>query len=112
MKIKTIGFVGIPVKDVDLARKFYEGVLGLKQSASYVDGKWIEYDVGGVSLAITNISVDWRPADQGAAPAFEVEDFEAAIKYLKDRQVHFAVEPFESPGCFTSVVQDPDGNKL
>ena len=29
MKIKEIGFVGIPVTDMTRARKFYEEVLGL-----------------------------------------------------------------------------------
>src|SRR4051812_1242151 len=30
MRIKTIAFVGIPVTDIERARDFYEGVLGLK----------------------------------------------------------------------------------
>jgi len=42
----------------------------------------------------------------------EVEDFDEAIKRLKERQVHFAAEPFETPCCHMAVVQDPDGNKL
>ena len=29
MKIKAIGFVAIPVTDMERARSFYEGVLGL-----------------------------------------------------------------------------------
>lgn len=112
MKIKEIGFVGIPVTDVARAREFYEGVLGLKESASYVEGKWVEYEIGTGTLAITNVSPDWRPSDQGSSPALEVDDFDASIKHLKDRQVRFAIEPFETPGCFTAVIQDPDGNKL
>ena len=43
---------------------------------------------------------------------FEVEDFEQAIKRLKDRHIPFAAEPFETPCCHMAVVQDPDGNKL
>jgi len=112
VKIERIAFVGIPVTDIDRARQFYGGVLGLNESASYVDNKWIEYNIGSGTLAITNVSAEWRPSDQGSAAALEVEDFDAAIKYLKDRQVRFAVEPFEAPGCFNAVVQDPDGNKL
>jgi predicted enzyme related to lactoylglutathione lyase len=112
MKATKIAFTGIPVTDIARARQFYEEALGLRESASYIDGKWVEYNIGSGTLAITNVSPDWRPSDQGAAAALEVEDFDAAVKELKSRQVRFAVEPFETPGCFNAVVQDPDGNKL
>ena len=112
MKIEGIGFVGIPVTDLKRARAFYEDVLGLKISDEMMGGKWIEYAVGEEILAIANISDTWKPSDQGAGPAFEVENFDEAIKRLKDRHVRFAAEPFETPCCHMAVVQDPDGNKL
>jgi predicted enzyme related to lactoylglutathione lyase len=112
MKIKEIGFVAIPVTDLKRARSFYEEVLGLKMSDEMMGGKWIEYGVGDVTLAIANVSETWTPSDQGTGAAFEVEDFDEAIKRLKDRHVRFAAEPFETPCCHMAVVQDPDGNKL
>ncbi len=93
MKIKALAFVGIPVTDIKRAREFYEGVLDLKVSDEMMGGKWIEYSVGEDTLAIA-------------------ENFEDAIKRLKDRHVRFAAEPFETPCCRMTVVQDPDGNKL
>jgi len=112
MKIEGIGFVGIPVTDLKRARAFYEDVLGLKISDEMLGGKWIEYAVGEETLAIANISDTWKPSDQGAGPAFEVENFDDAIKRLKDRHVRFAAEPFETPCCHMAIIQDPDGNKL
>jgi len=112
MKISAIGFVAIPVTDIPRARKFYEGVLGLTVSDEMMGGKWIEYTVGQDTLAIGNVSDMWRPSDQGTGAAFEVEDFDDAIKRLKDRHVRFAAKPFETPCCHMAVVQDPDGNKL
>ena len=112
MKIKAIGFVAIPVTDIERARSFYEKVLGLRTSNEMMGGKWIEYAVGGDTLAIANVSDTWRPSDQGTGAAFEVEDFDEAIGRLKDRHVRFAAEPFETPCCHMAVVQDPDGNKL
>ena len=112
MKIEGIGFVGIPVTDLKRARAFYEDVLGLKISDEMMGGKWIEYAVGEETLAIANISDTWKPSDQGAGPAFEVENFDDAIKRLKDRHVRFAAEPFETPCCHMAVIQDPDGNNL
>ena len=112
MKINAIGFVAIPVTDIPRARKFYEEVLGLKVSDEMMGGRWIEYAVGEDTLAIANVSDTWRPSDQGTGAALEVEDFDDAIKRLKDRHVHFAAERFETPCCHMAVVQDPDGNKL
>jgi predicted enzyme related to lactoylglutathione lyase len=112
MKIKAIGFVGIPVTDLKRARAFYEGVLGLEVSEEMMGGRWIEYTVGDDTLAIANVGEQWTPSDQGTGAALEVEDFDDAIKRLKDRHVRFAAEPFETPCCRIAVVQDPDGNKL
>ena len=112
MKIKEIGFVAIPVTDMKRARSFYEEVIDLKVSDEMMSGKWIEYAVGDDTLAITNVSDTWTPSDQGTGAALEVEDFDEAIKRLKDRHVRFAAEPFETPCCHMAVVQDLDGNKL
>jgi len=112
MKIKRIGFVAIPVTDIKRARLFYEEVLGLKVSDKMMQGRWIEYGVGDDTLAIANVGDAWTPSDQGTGAALEVGDFDEAISRLKDRQVRFAAEPFETPCCHMAVVQDPDGNKL
>jgi predicted enzyme related to lactoylglutathione lyase len=112
MKVKEIGFVAIPVTDVARSRKFYEGVIGLKPSGEFLDGRWVEYGVGDDTLAIANVGMDWRPSDQGTSAALEVEDFEGAISELKRANVPFAAEAFETPVCHMAVVQDPDGNKL
>jgi predicted enzyme related to lactoylglutathione lyase len=112
MKIKAIGFVGIPVTDLKRARAFYEDVLGLRTSDEMMGGKWIQYAVGDDTLAVANVSDTWTPPDQGTGAAFEVDDFDDAIRRLKDRHVRFAAEPFETPCCHMAVIQDPDGNKL
>jgi predicted enzyme related to lactoylglutathione lyase len=112
VKIKRIGFVATPVTDMKRARSFYEEVLGLKVAEEMMSGKWIEYAIGDDTLAIANISDQWLPSDQGKGAALEVEDFDEAIRRLKDRHVRFAAEPFETPCCHMAVIQDPDGNKL
>jgi predicted enzyme related to lactoylglutathione lyase len=112
MKVNNIAFVGIPVTDVRRARKFYEEVLGLAVSDEMMSGKWIEYAVGDNTLAIANVGEQWKPSEQGTGAALEVENFEEAIKQLRNHGVPFAAEPFETPCCHMAVVQDPDGNKL
>jgi predicted enzyme related to lactoylglutathione lyase len=112
VKINNIAFIGIPVTDIPRARKFYEDVLGLQVAEQMMGGKWIEYAIGNDTLAIADVGQHWTPSDQGTGAALEVEDFDKAIKRLKDRHVPFAAEPFETPCCHMAVVQDPDGNKL
>ena len=112
MRINTIAFVGIPVTDIKRARDFYESVLGLKVAEEMMGGKWIEYTVGGHTLAIANVGDQWTPSDQGTSAALEVEDFDQTIQTLRNKGVRFAAEPFETPCCHMAVVQDPDGNKL
>jgi predicted enzyme related to lactoylglutathione lyase len=112
MKVNNIAFVGIPVTDVRRARKFYEEVLGLAVSDEMMSGKWIEYAVGDNTLAIANVGEQWKPSEQGTGAALEVENFDEAIKQLRNHGAPFAAEPFETPCCHMAVVQDPDGNKL
>jgi predicted enzyme related to lactoylglutathione lyase len=112
MRIKEIGFVATPVTDVARARKFYEEVLGLNVSEEMMSGQWVEYAIGDGILAIANVGEQWMPSDQGTAAALEVEDFNKAMSQLRDQNVRFAAEPFETPCCHMAVVHDPDNNKL
>ncbi len=112
MRINNIAFVGIPVTDMKRAREFYEDVLSLNVSDEMMGGKWIEYSTGAATLALANVGEQWMPSGEGTAAAFEVENFDEAIKQLRQQGVAFAAEPFETPCCHMAVVQDPDGNKL
>ena len=112
MKITNIAFVGIPVTDMKRARGFYEGILGLKMSEEMGKGHWVEYEIGDGILALGNFPDQWKPSEEGTSASLEVENFDEAIKHLKERNVLFDAEPFESPCCHMAVVKDPDGNKL
>ena len=112
MKATKVAFTGIPVTDIKRARAFYEGVLGLKISGEYGEGVWIEYELGPDTIAIGSVGDQWKPSADGTSVAIEVEDFEAAIKSLKEKNASFAAEGIESPVCRMAVVQDPDGNKI
>ena len=112
MKVTNLAFVGTPVTDLKRAREFYEGTLGLKMTEEMGGGSWVEYDLGNNTLAIASVGDKWLPSSDGTSAALEVDDFEATIKHLKDRQVTFANEPFETPCCRIAIIQDPDGNKI
>ncbi len=110
---KNIGFVAYPVTRMARARKFYEGVLGLKSNgfASGKNPKFVEYDIGSSTLAIGS-SPMWKPSKDGASVALEVKNFDAAVAHLKRHKVKFVTGPTDFPRCRMVVFRDPDGNKL
>lgn len=110
MKIKEIGFVGIPVTDMTKARSFYEDVIRLKPDLEMTGERWTEYPVGTGTIAIACIGEEWQPSDQGTAIALEVESLEDAIARLKEYKIRY--DEAESPVCRMAIIQDPDGNKL
>lgn len=114
MKVIEIAFTGYPVTDLKRARQFYEGALGLTVSTIFGDENtaWVEYDIGPGTLAIGNIAPEWTPSPGGGSVGLEVDDFDGAVKRLKQQGVRFAVETMESPVCRMAVIADPDGNLL
>jgi predicted enzyme related to lactoylglutathione lyase len=115
MKVTEIAFTCYPVTDLKRARRFYEEVLGLKQSRVFgaEEQGFVEYDIGPGTLAITNYSApDWKPSSGGGSVGLEVEDFNGAIKQLKAHGCPFYLEPLETPVCHMAVVADPDGNSV
>src|SRR5688572_14182253 len=78
-----IAFALYHITDVARARKFYEGLLGLKicSESEFSPGQWwIEYDAGGPSgLAITNFGGTAVPAVGGPAVALEIANYDEAL---------------------------------
>lgn len=113
IRYKEIAFIAYPVTDIARARKFYEGVLGLKPNAplSSEQPQWIEYDIGSGTLGIGS-SAQWLPSNDGASAALEVEDFEEAVSVVRNNSIPIVIGPMELPSCKMVTIRDPDGNKL
>lgn len=114
LKVIDFAFTGYSVTDMVRARKFYEEVLNLTSGLVFEhDGKsWVEYEVGPHTLAITDMSAEWKPGKDGGGVALEVADFDEAIAWLREKGATIYQEPFESPGCHMALITDPDGNSI
>ncbi len=110
--IKEIAFVGSPVTNIDRARKFYEGVLGLKPTTTEADAKWIEYEVGNGTFGIGDYGDTWRPSTGGTMAAFETDDVDALMARVKESGAKVVMELMDSPVCRFGIVLDPDSNSL
>ena len=114
MKVTEIAFSVYPVTDLKRARAFYEGVLGLKATMVYEgDGAgWIEYEIGPGVLAIGAGAEHFKPSANGGSVALEVDDFDEAVRELKEFGSKFVIEPMDFPGCRMASILDPDGNTV
>lgn len=112
MKIKNIAFTVYAVNDMAKAKVFYEGVLGLFPSTAFNSEQWTEYDLGEGTFALGCAPDSWRPSEEGATVAFEVENFDEAIAKLREAGTEFKLEPQEYPTCQMAVVRDPDRNNV
>lgn len=113
IEIKELAFVALAVTDVPAARKFYEGWLGLKPAheIEFAPAKWwIEYDVAGVALAISNASPETWP--RCSSVALEVADLDDACASARASGIPVTNEVMEFPPCRMFTVKDPDGNEI
>lgn len=111
---------GFAVKDMNEARRFYEGTLGVE-----VEVLDEEHGVTRLRLAdgydvLMYLSADMRPASYTMLN-FEVDDIDAAVDALVERGVSFErYDGFEhdekgivrSPGPQIAWFEDPSGNIL
>lgn len=103
-------FFVYPVTDMLRAREFYHGVLGLTETANW-DDQFVEYDVGGGTLAISGFMQNAQPAQAGCA-ALETDDFDGVVAYLKGQGVRFVMEPADTGVCHFARFLDSEGNHL
>ena len=114
MKAVEIAFTVYPVADLKRAREFYEGILGLKPGMVYEGNgmAWVEYEVGPGVLALGFGAKQFKPSADGGSVALEMENFEQAIRELKERGCRFVFEPVETPVCHMAAVFDSEGNTI
>lgn len=112
-KIVEIAFTAYGVTDIKKSRAFYEGVLGLTPSDEYgTSGDWIEYNIGAGTLGIGK-SDDWKPSEEGASIALEVDDFDTFVeRNITAKKIPVKMGPFDFPSCKMVVVLDPDKNRV
>jgi predicted enzyme related to lactoylglutathione lyase len=115
LKVIDIAFSCYPVTDMARARKFYEEILGLKNTMAFGEPggmQWTEYEIGSGTLALGAGAPDWKPRADGCSVGLEVADFDAAVADLRAHNVKFHMEPFPTPVCHMAMISDPDGNTI
>ena len=113
--VTGVDFVSIPTTDLERAREFYAGVLGLEESKHWgrENPVGIEFENGTVTLALLANERLGIPFQANKAPiAFQVDDTHAARAELEQRGVTFLADTIDSGVCHMAHFEDPDGNVL
>jgi catechol 2,3-dioxygenase-like lactoylglutathione lyase family enzyme len=107
--VQRVDFVTVPTRDVERARRFYSGTLGLASNPGSPD----EFETANVTLGL------WEPAKDGenfepntAGIALRVDDVASARACLERSGVHFRGETVDTGVCHMAFFDDPDGNVL
>jgi len=117
--IRAIDYTVVFVRDMAAMRRFYEGVLGFAVSRELSAG-WIEYQLGGNTLALARPSrtAADAPTPQGSASlqlAFKVaaSEVDQCADELLTHGVTLVSPPTDQAfGHRTLFFRDPDGNQL
>jgi catechol 2,3-dioxygenase-like lactoylglutathione lyase family enzyme len=114
MHLRKLLHAALLVSDLDRARQFYEGVLGLKPKHRHnfdFPGAW--YDLGEAELHLmvtpeTLTAGSDRPR-RDYHVAFQIEDLDAARREVEAAGVDYRESSSGLPSIF---VRDPDGNLI
>lgn len=116
VKLSTLSYVILYVRDTQKIVAFYRDTLGLKVRVN--EQGWAEFETGSVTLALHHHEGD-MPKRNGAEPivVFNVDDIQGTFEALKAKGVKFEKEPHvvceaEGKTGKSADFNDPDGNRL
>lgn len=110
VRLSAVERVILYVRDTERSARWYSENLGL--AARRKEPGWVELETRGISLCLHGGREGGRPKDPTSI-GFKVDDFDAAFRGLKLREVPGLTEPFSpSPGVRCLSFEDPDGNVL
>ena len=101
--VQRLDFIALPVEDLARADAFYGGTIGLARNPEGSGERWVEFETGNLTLALSQF---------GGGLAFGVPDVAEARAALEAKGIAFDSEPFDSGVCHGQSFTDPDGNRL
>jgi len=111
--VKEIAFVYHSVTDLARARDFYGKLLGFKagMDLEFAPGvSWIEYDVAGVTLAVSNAQP--AAAGGGVGVALEVASLDETLAAIRAADIPLTVELQDFKACRMFGINSPDGHSI
>jgi predicted enzyme related to lactoylglutathione lyase len=112
IEVRGVDYIRVPVTDIERAKEFYGGVLGLPPGPSQHED-WVEYQAGNVTLAVMTPETheyEFAPLPP-ATIALGVPDVAVAKAQLEAAGVE-VTDMWDSGVCNGAGVADPAGNRI
>src|SRR6201993_3810482 len=115
--VRGVKFVGIPVRDQDVALKFYTEALGMKVMTDQPfmpNQRWIELTIPGADTGIALFTPEGHEKRIGdfQSISFWCDDVFATAEGMKKKGVVFTKEPTTEQWGSVAVFEDADGNQF
>jgi predicted enzyme related to lactoylglutathione lyase len=110
--VKGVDYIRVPVTDIERAKEFYGGVLGLPPGPSQHED-WVEYQAGAVTLAVMTPATheyEFAPLPP-ATIALGVPDVAVAKAQLEAAGLD-VTDMWDSGVCNGAGITDPAGNRI
>jgi lactoylglutathione lyase len=113
IQVKHVNHIVTMVREARPSIEFYCGLLGFKQIPSMVDNPritWLQLPSGVMLHLIESEEAPARP--ESVHHAFEVEDFDTAMRALQDKGISVERTGVRKDGQRYLFIRDPDGNRV
>ena len=106
-----VAVVWMPVQDIDRAKDFYGGTLGLEITKE--DGDWAEVDANGFTIGLNGREPSGAQAEGGPVVTFQPEaSLEETVDNLKGQGVEVPADISEHPWGRVATFKDSEGNDI
>ena len=112
IEVQGVDYIRIPVTDIERAKAFYGGTLGLPFGPTQHED-WVEYQAGNVTLAVMTPAThgdEFAPLTPGTF-ALGVADV-AAAKAALEAEGFEVNDIWDSGVCRGAGFRDPDDNRI
>jgi catechol 2,3-dioxygenase-like lactoylglutathione lyase family enzyme len=103
IEVTRVDFIALPVEDLARADAFYGETLGLARNPHNSSSRWVEYETGNLTLALSMY---------GGGLALGVPKVGEARAELEQGGTEFSMDTFDTGVCHGAPFADPDGNRL
>ena len=115
--IRGIKFVGVPVRDQDVALKFYTEAVGMMVMTDQPltpQQRWIELKIPGADTGIALFTPEGHESRIGEfqSISFWCDDVFATAEAMRQKGVVFTKEPTTESWGTAAIFKDPDGNQF
>jgi predicted enzyme related to lactoylglutathione lyase len=103
IEVTRVDFIALPVEDLARADAFYGETLGLARNPHNSSDRWVEYETGNLTLALSTF---------GGVLALGVPKVADARAEVEQQGTVFSMDTFDTGVCHGAPFADPDGNRL